>query len=40
MINTSASFDEEAHNGVISIMFTRNFPYMPIVILTFDHQNQ
>ena len=35
----SAKFDEEAH-GLISIVFTSLFPYMLIVTLTFDLQNQ
>ena len=38
MANISAKFDEEAHNGLVSIVFTSLFPYMPIV--TFDLQNQ
>ena len=32
----SAKFDEEAHNGLVSIVFTSLFPYMSIVTLTFD----
>ena len=28
MINMSAKFDEEAHNGIASIVFTSLFPYM------------
>ena len=40
MVNMSAKFDEEAHNGLVSIVFTCLFPYMCIVILTFDLQNQ
>ena len=40
MVNISANFDEEIHNGLISIMFTSLFPYMSIVTLTFDLQNQ
>ena len=40
MANTSAKFDQEAHNSLVSIMFTSLFPYMSIVSLTFDLQNQ
>ena len=40
MANMSANFDEEAHNGLVAIMFTSLFPYMSIVTLTFDLQNQ
>ena len=41
MPNISAKFDQEAHNGLVSIMFTSLFPYiMSIVTLTFDLQNQ
>ena len=40
MVNMSAKFDKEIHNGLVSIMFTSLFPYMPIVTLTFDLQNQ
>ena len=39
MANMSAKFDEEAHNGLVSILFTSLhivFPYMSIVTLTFD----
>ena len=36
----SAKFDEKAHNGLVSIVFTSLFPYMSIVTLTFDLQNQ
>ena len=36
----SAEFDEEAHNGSVSLKFTNLFPYMSIVTLTFDLQNQ
>ena len=32
----SAKFDEETHNGLVSIMFTRLSPYVSIVTLTFD----
>ena len=40
MVNMSAKFDEEAHNGLASILFTSLFLYMSIVTLTFDLQNQ
>ena len=36
MVNMSAKFDEEAHNGLVSIMYNRLFPYMSLVTLTFD----
>ena len=36
----SAKFDEEAHNGLVSMVFTSLFPYMSIMTLTFDLQNQ
>ena len=36
MANTSAKSDEEAHNGLVSIVFTSLFPYMSIVTLTSD----
>ena len=36
MANMSGKFDEEAHNGLVSVLFTSLFPYMSIVILTFD----
>ena len=39
MVNISAKFDQEAHNGLVAIMFTRVFPYMSIVTLTSDLQN-
>ena len=32
----SAKFDEEAHNGLVSMVFTSLFPYMSIMTLTFD----
>ena len=35
MVNISAKFDEEIHNGVVSIVFTSLSPYMSIVTLTF-----
>ena len=40
MANMSAKFDQEAHNSLFTIMFTSLFPYMSIVTLTFDLQNQ
>ena len=36
MANTSAKFDEKAHNGSVFIMFTSLLPYMSTVTLTFD----
>ena len=39
MANMSAKSDQEAHNGLVAIMFTSLFPYMSIVTLTFDLQN-
>ena len=36
MVNMSAKFDGEEHNGLVSILFTSLFPYMCIVTLTFD----
>ena len=39
MANMSAKFDQEAHNGLVSIVFKSLFPYMSIVTLTFDLQN-
>ena len=32
--------DEEAQNGLVSMAFTSLFPYMSIMTLTFDLQNQ
>ena len=40
MANLYAKFDGEAHNGLVSIVFTSLFPYMCIVTLIFDLQNQ
>ena len=40
MVNISAKFDKEIHNAFVSIAFTSLFPYMSIVTLTFDLQNQ
>ena len=31
----SVKFDEEAHNGLVSMVFTSLFPYMSIMTLTF-----
>ena len=36
MVNMSAKFDKEIHNGLVSIVFTSSFQYMSIVTLTFD----
>ena len=36
MANMSAKFDDEAHKGLVYIMFTSLFPGMSIVTLTFD----
>ena len=36
MVNMSAKFDEEAHNGFVSTVFTSLFPCISIVTLTFD----
>ena len=36
MANFYAKFDREAHNGLVSILFTSFFPYMSIVTLIFD----
>ena len=35
MANMSAKFDEEANNGLVSMVFTSLFPYMSIMTLTF-----
>ena len=40
MVDVSAELDEEAHNGLVFIVFTSLFPYTSIVTLTFDIQNQ
>ena len=40
MANMSAKSNQEADNGLVAIMFTSLFPYMSIVTLTFDLQNQ
>ena len=40
-VNISAKFDDkEIQNGLVSIVFTSLSPYMSIVTLTFDLQNQ
>ena len=36
MANMYAKFDEEAHNGLVSIVFTSLFLYLSIVTFTFD----
>ena len=36
MVNMSAKFDQEIHNGLVAIFFTSLFSYMSIVTLTFD----
>ena len=36
MVNMSAKFVEEAHNGLGSIMFTSLLSFMSVVTLTFD----
>ena len=40
MAKMSAKFFEQAHNGLVSIMFTNLFLYLSFVTLTFDLQNQ
>ena len=40
MVNMSANVYKAIHNGLVVIMFTRLFPYMSIVTLTFDIQKQ
>ena len=40
MVNISAKFEEEIHNGLVSIVFTSLSSRMSIVTLTFDLQNQ
>ena len=40
MANTYAKFDEKARFSLVSILFTSLFPYLSIVTLTFDLQNQ
>ena len=36
MVNMSAKFDEEAHNGLVSNMLTSLFLYLSVVTLNFD----
>ena len=36
MVNMSAKFDEDAHNGLVAILFTKVCLYMSIVTFTFD----
>ena len=36
MVKMSDKFDKEAHNGLVSIVFTSLFPYLSIVTLAFD----
>ena len=40
MVDMSAKFNEEAHYGLVFIVFTSLFPYMSIVTLTFDLINR
>ena len=40
MVNRSTKFNEEAHNGLVSIVFTSLFPCVSVMTLTFDLQNQ
>ena len=40
VINMSAKFGEEAHNGLVFSVFTSLFSYMSIATLTFKLQNQ
>ena len=40
MVTMCAKSDKEICNGVVSAVFTSLFPYMSIVTLTFDLQNQ
>ena len=37
MVNMSVKFDEEAHIGLVYIVFTSLYPYMSIMTLTFWH---
>ena len=39
-MNMFSKFDEDVHNSLVSIVFTSLFPYMSIVALTFDLQNE
>ena len=36
MVNMSAKFDEEAHNGLVSTVVTSLFLYISVVTLNFD----
>ena len=40
MVNMSAKFDKEIQNGLVAIVFTSLFQYMPIVTLTYDLRPQ
>ena len=40
MVKMSTKFDEEAHNGLVSILFTSLFLYMSTVTLIFDLRPQ
>ena len=40
MAHMSSKFDEEAHNGLVSIVFTSLLRYISIMTLTFDLQSQ
>ena len=40
MVKMSSMLDEEAHKGLVCIVFTNLLPYMSIVTLTFDLQNK
>ena len=40
MANMSVKFDQEAHKGLVAIVFTSLFQYMSILTLTFDLQNR
>ena len=40
MVNKSAKFDEDANSRLVFKVFTSFFPYMSIMTLTFDLQNQ
>ena len=40
MANMSAKYDQEAHKGLVAIVFTSFFPCLSIVTLTSDIQNQ
>ena len=40
MVNMSAKYDQEAHNSLVAIVFTRLFPYISILTLTIYLRNQ